>query len=214
MGTGAAEVAVTAPLDGDDEEDDSAAAGPRLGPVVLICTQGSLRLGPRGRRLYEKKHTRRPVQDDDTIRKGTLMTAKAPPIYLRYTMHRKNTRRDFAFLSSVIYFFLLLLAVLHLYVGLLGSRVRVSFRGYTDRTNRHSLTEKKNLVLFFASPEFSFPVAVVSETLGVWGKLFTNFFFLCRFGLMLASGLSVAVGVLLPRMILRRNFSLNPHVLA
>lgn len=44
---------------------------------------------------------------------------------------------------------------------LLGSRVRVSFRGYTpdQATDRpaHSLTDKKNLVLFFASPEFSFP---------------------------------------------------------
>lgn len=150
MGTGVAEVAVTAPLDGDDEEDDSAAAGPRLGPVVLICTQGSLRLGPRGRRLYEKKkHTRRPVQDDDTIRKGTLMTAKAPPIYLRYTMHRKNTRRDFAFLSSVIYFFFAATRGASLVCGTSwfeGSR----FFSRIHRPDQPALTnrEKKSCVIF------------------------------------------------------------------
>lgn len=182
---------------------------------MLICTQGSLRLGPRGRRLYEKKaHATTGAGRRHNPQRNTDDCESTTNLLKVYYAQKKHTARFcFPFFRNIL-FFLLLLAVLHLYVGLLGSRVRVSFRGYTDRTNRHSLTEKKNLVLFFASPEFSFPVAVVSETLGVWGKLFTNFFFLCRFGLMLASGLSVAVGVLLPRMILRRNFSLNPHVLA
>lgn len=106
MGTGAAEVAVTAPLDGDDEEDDSAAAGPRLGPVVLICTQGSLRLGPRGRRLYEKKaHATTGAGRRHNPQRNTDDCESTTNLLKVYYAQKKHTARFcFPFFRNILFF--------------------------------------------------------------------------------------------------------------
>lgn len=146
--------------------------------------------------LYTEKHTRRPVQDDeydDTIRRGTTpddceSTTNLLKVYLYYTRKKTHGSRFCLPFFRRNILFLCYSRSLHLYVTapwFEGSRFFSRIHtGPTVRRPAHSLTDqKKSCVIFRFSSEFSFPVAVVSETLvgwrrGVGGKLFTNFFFL------------------------------------